>query len=388
MSLRRIVAGVLMGLGLLGAEVRAESVVLRDASGRFLTVAPDGLIQAGPKIPGEQETFELSTHGDRITLKDSQGRRLSPRPADRRLAVWVETAQAMPSAVELVALPEHRTALRVAGTNQFVRFAPPGKPEPKSADAQPKPTDTETVEVFLIHQTPEGVRDVLTSLLQKLADKELKGEKYDKTRRKKKEKFVTLPAPTLNDPKRQKRHRVYATHEISRVQAELAGPLTIDIAQMPYLRRYGQTDSRLLLFLVQADVPAKGRVYYKVPSLLDISTSYRARTALAVTGQVPEVQSADDLKRRPPELLQLDIKLLSLDLGNDLLQTAHKPIRDLINKELRRRRDKIGEKANKSIRKALAKLPSLGIEEEPATKKPVDKKADKEPADKEQVDKA
>ena len=68
-------------------------------------------------------------------------------------------------------------------------------------------------------ELPAILGTALPAALRTLAVEELAGKQYDKTRTHKTEKYVDLPAPTLSDPKRKKRHKVISVTEESRVAA-------------------------------------------------------------------------------------------------------------------------------------------------------------------------
>ena len=52
-------------------------------------------------------------------------------------------------------------------------------------------------------------------------------------------------------------------------------------------------------------------------------------------------------------MLDLEVTIRSLDLSNDVLSVARRPIEDAINRELREKKDRIRDRANKAIRKAV-----------------------------------
>jgi hypothetical protein len=54
-----------------------------------------------------------------------------------------------------------------------------------------------------------------------------------------------------------------------------------------------------------------------------------------------------------PQLVELNVGIRELDVSNDALNLLHEPLEDLINEELREKNDRIREKANRSIRKAV-----------------------------------
>ena len=55
----------------------------------------------------------------------------------------------------------------------------------------------------------------------------------------------------------------------------------------------------------------------------------------------------------PPELLDIQVTLHELDLSNDILQAARRPIENVINRQLHKKNDRIRSKANETLRKAV-----------------------------------
>ena len=186
-----------------------------------------------------------------------------------------------------------------------------------------------------------------------LATKELSDKEYDKVRTRREQKFIELPAPTLRNPRRMKKHRILSVTQQYHLNARLAGPLEIDIDHMPYLQGHFENGTGLLMFAVRASVPVNGRVRYKIPDALSASTGFRTVVGLDTVGQVRVAGSGDPLSLSPPELLKLNVALGSLDLFNDLLHAVRRQIEDLVNDEIRDRNDRIRQQANQSIRKAV-----------------------------------
>jgi len=209
------------------------------------------------------------------------------------------------------------------------------------------------VVVYDFDEVPSSICGALSLAMRAIAMAQLNGKPYDKTRVKKKEKHVKLPAPTLRDWKRKKQHRILATEEEYRIRAELAGPPVIRVTNMPYLKEYDRPERGVLLLVVEAELPVTGRVHYKVPNVLNVSTGYRTRMALHLVVQVRTEREGNKLHLRAPEVLRIDVRLRDLDLSNDLFNVARKPIRDFINEEARRKHQRICREANKAIRKAV-----------------------------------
>jgi hypothetical protein len=209
------------------------------------------------------------------------------------------------------------------------------------------------VVVYDFGEVPSGIRSALSAAIGTIVTAEITGKPYDKTRVKKKTKYVDLPAPTLRNWTRMKRHRILATEEEYRMRAELAEQPVIRVTNMPYLKEHARPERGVLMFVASAELPVAGRVRYKVPNVLDASTGYRTTMALHLVVEVRAERQGDKLKLHAPEVLRIDIRLRDLDLSNDLLNVARKPIRDFINAEARRKHERIRREANKTIRRAV-----------------------------------
>ena len=182
---------------------------------------------------------------------------------------------------------------------------------------------------------------------------ELSGEEYSKVRKRKRQEYVDVPAPTLRKPLRTKPRRVLSMDEETHVRARLDGPPAIDVAAMPSLTDYDRPERGLLMFVVRARVPVRGEVRYKVPDVLSASTGFRAEVELDLVGELRAERVDGKPTLAPPEVLDLEVTIRSLDLSNDVLSAARRPIEDAINRELREKKDRIRDRANKSIRKAV-----------------------------------
>ena len=141
--------------------------------------------------------------------------------------------------------------------------------------------------------------------------------------------------------------------EETEVRARLDGPLEIRITHMPLLKDYLREDVARLMFVVEATVPVRGRVRYRVPDVLSASTGYRTVIDLTTVAELSLERADDQLTFHPPEVLDIRIDMRWLDLSNDVLNAARKPIREAINHELRKKHDRILAEANKTIRKAV-----------------------------------
>jgi hypothetical protein len=200
---------------------------------------------------------------------------------------------------------------------------------------------------------PAAIRSALTNVVQRLLSEELADKPYDKVRSRKNEKFIDLPAPTLRDPGRTRSVRVFSTVEEYRVQARLDGKPELEITHMPYLKGYQDRGLGILMFEVRARLPVKGRVSYKLPSVVSASCGYHAVAALTLVGEVRIGKSGAAVKLNSPELREIHVQLSRLELSNDLLHAAREPIEDLINHEIRKNEEKIREQANRSLAKAV-----------------------------------
>ncbi|NLE40024.1 MAG: hypothetical protein GX621_18565, partial [Pirellulaceae bacterium] len=137
-------------------------------------------------------------------------------------------------------------------------------------------------------EVPSGLRDALCLAVRTAVVAEIRDKPYDKKRVKKKQEYISLPAPTARDLKRKKKHLVLSTQEEYRVRAELDGSPEIRITNMPYLKSRGElippgpgesAAARLetasanaghasLLMVFEAEMPVRGLVSYKVPKVL------------------------------------------------------------------------------------------------------------------------
>ena len=262
------------------------------------------------------------------------------------------TGPGAPETFTLVHVGGNCVGMKTVDSDGLVVF-PQGDAK-SSDDCRPDgPSPDQTVEVFRISEIPAFVCSGLGLAIQSLVVKELKGEEYDKTRTRKRREYIELPAPTLRNPRRKKKHRLLSMTEEYHVKARLDGTPDIRIARVPCLKGYFEPGVDLLMFDVRASVPVSGRVRYKIPDALSASTGYRAVVALSAVGEVGTERSDDELSLNPPELVDLRVEMHRLDLSNDVLHVARRGIEDLANHELRSRRAEIRQKANKAIAKAI-----------------------------------
>jgi hypothetical protein len=209
------------------------------------------------------------------------------------------------------------------------------------------------VEVFRLDEVPPALRSALGLAIRTAVVMELSDEEYSKVRKRKRQEYVDVPAPTLRKPLRTKPRRVLSMDEEYDLRARLDGPPTIDITDMPSLADYDRPERGLLMFVVRARVPVRGEVRYKVPDVVSASTGYRAEVGLSLVGQIRADRVDGEPTLGPPEVLDLEVTIRSLDLSNDVLSVARRPIEDAINRELHERKDRIRDRANKAIRKAV-----------------------------------
>jgi hypothetical protein len=345
----------------------AEKVALRAGNGRFLRADKDGFLRPDAQYPAENESFELIARGtDEIALKGPGDRFLVANQRDGRTP-RLGSARAQPGDAEtlqIVRAGGNGVALRSIASKALLAFPAPG----------------ETVEIYRIRKLPAVLQTALPTTVRGLAEKELAGKQYDKTRTHKKEKYIDLPAPTLHDPKRKKRHQVLGVTEESRVQAQLDGPIDIRIPAMLLLARWdapversGDSASRepapqggpgLVLLAIEARLPLRGRVQYKVDDVASASTGYRAAVQLSAVAQVRARRSGGDVMLSPPEVIDLHVSVSRLELSNDLLDAARRQVEQFINRELRHNEARIREKANGALQKAVSsrdvRMPLLG----------------------------
>jgi hypothetical protein len=340
-----------------GGEPAGVKVVLRLADGRLLGVAEDGALRPQPAGPLKGEIFELlARDGGAIVLRVPGGplvladgptlRARSPRtePGDR------ETLTPVP-------LGENRVGLKARGDDRFVRFVAEtvhGKrPAAPARAARDGPSPGETVQIERVVEVPESFCATLAGLIRDLVAAELAGKEYDKTRTHATQTFLRLPAPTGKNLLRTEKRRVLSVTDEYRIRARLDGPPVIEIKGLAYLRGYFQGGSARLAFVVHAAVPVRGHVRGAIHELGSAATSYRTTVWLAAAGQIRVERGNGSLSLNPPEVLDLHAELRSLDLGNDVLQAFRRPIEDHINHELRYNEDRLLEKANQALAKAV-----------------------------------
>ncbi len=372
----------LLVLLLAAALARAgEKVALRASSGRFLHACDDGVFRPISALPGDNETFELTSRGkDEIVLTGPGGRTIVLDPRDRRtlrvglLAVAGGSVQAF----QLVPAGKSMFALRPGIGQALVVFDPfdsrpaaPATAGPAKPTAQPVngPLPRETVEIFRIRPLPAVLENTLSGVVTTLGAEEMAGKQYDQTRTEHTKKQIELPAPTLKDPKRKTKVQVLAMTEDYRIQAKLEGKPEIHMPAMLYLAPYADGGAGLVLLAVDAKLPVSGHVQAKIHDVGSAGTGYRAAISLSAVAAV-EVRPGHppagrgDVTLGPCTVTDLRVSFARLDLSNDILEAARRPIKNFINHELHRNEAKLRQSANQSLQKAISarevKIPLLG----------------------------
>lgn len=236
------------------------------------------------------------------------------------------------------------------------------------------------VQICRVRPIPGSIRVALALAIKALVIEEIGKKEYDKVESKLKKEYLELPAPTLRDLKRKKRHRVLVYREETHLRARLTGLPEIEVVAMAYVvpsqEAVAQTttadppqtdgteatdtnddaengvDGRLM-FSIRARLPLEGHATYRIPKRLSASTGFRAVAHLDLAGELAAGQADDRLSLGSPELLDVRARLERLDLSNDLLNLGRTQIERLINHELHRNRHRIREQGNKTLRKAM-----------------------------------
>lgn len=327
------------------------TVVLRTSSGRFLRASEDGTVKPSGLYPGDAHRFELlPLDGDNVALRAPNGRFLVLRGSGgRRLfAAGAETAPGAAESFRLVPVEGNLAGLESTNTGKRALFEsggakPPGSTPPKG------PQPGETVEIFRCREIPAPLQTALGLAIQGVVQRELGDKEYSKITTHDRNRYITLPAPTLKDPGRKKRHQVLGVREEYHVRARLAGDPEVHIDRMPCLTGYRDARSKLILLAAEIRLPVRGHVSYKVPKLLSATTGYETTVVLKLVGQLAISKEKDRVSLGPPELRLLDVALERLDLSNDVLQTLRLPIERTINGELRQNNPRIRAEANEEL---------------------------------------
>ena len=220
------------------------------------------------------------------------------------------------------------------------------------------------MEIYRIGELPAILQTAMPAVIRALAAEELAGKQYDKTQKHETEKYVDLPAPTLKDPKRTKRHKVIGITEEYRVQAQLDGQADIRIPAMSFLANYADGGPGLILLAVDASLPVRGRVQGKVPDVASVSTGYRMTVQISAVAEVAARHAGNDVTFDPPEISDLHVSVSRLEFSNDLLEAGRRQIRRLVNHELAHNEERIRQSANHALQKAMSsrevRIPLLG----------------------------
>lgn len=343
------------GLAVSASAEAGQRVVVRLEDGRFLQAAEDGSLRAGPTFPTKEEVFELVPCPDgHVVLKAPGGCFLMAAGRDAR-SLRADSPRLLPGdreTFEIIPVGETACALRPRHYRECIVFPGAGRSVGRPRDAA-GPGPQETVEIYYFGEVPAAIRTALAVVIPALVTEELGDAEYEKLRTRKTEKYVNLPAPTLRNPRRMKRHRVLSTTEEYHLTARLGGRPEIEIPHMPYLTSYRQPEAGLLMFVVRASVPTTGRVRYRLPHVVSASTGFCTVVALGMVGEVGVRKSRDEVSLSAAELADFWVELRSLDISNDVLQVARREIEDLINRELRKKRAHICRQANRELRKAV-----------------------------------
>ena len=343
-----------------------ERVVLRTAGGRFLRAAEDGRLRGESFLPGDKEAFALVLRGkEQIALKGPGGRWLVPDARDGRTP-RLGGAAAEPGdgeTFQLVPAGANRFALCGRGSATRLVFDPAAA-SPPPAKTPAGPAVRETVEIYRVRDLPTILQTALPATLHALAAEELAGKEYDKTQTHKTEKYLDLPDPTLKDPKRKKRHKVISVTEEFRIQAQLDGEADVRIPAMLFLASRDEGGPGVILLAVDARLPVRGHVQYKLPDVASASTGYRAEVQLSAVAEVGVERAGGDVKFSPPAVLDLHVSFSRLDLSNDLLKAVRRQIKEVVNHELRHNAERIRQQANHALQKAMSsrdvRIPLLG----------------------------
>jgi hypothetical protein len=258
---------------------------------------------------------------------------------------------------------ENRFAFRSQASGRMLTLDPPAV-WPPGGQAPQGPSPAESIEIYRIRQLPAILQAALPAAIRGLALEELAGKQYDKTRTHKTETHVYLPAPTLKDPLRTKRRDVPLLAEQYHLQAQLDGKSDLRIPVMLCLANRAEKGPGLILLAVEAQLPVRGHVQYKLPHLASASTGYRATVQLSAVAELQIRHTGKDVTFAPPAVKELRISLAHLDLSNDLLESSRHAIEHLVNHELRQNEERIRQQANKSLAKAMSahelRIPLLG----------------------------
>jgi hypothetical protein len=325
-----------LGIASAAAAGAAESpalqpIVVRSVDGAFLAIAPGGPPRTDRRLPPEQDLPQLLTLGQGLfALKTSDGRFFSAGPAGLQLASQIQPQPVASQRIRLARAEGNRTVLSGEGNS--------GGP---------------VVELHLLSEIPSALRSALGLAIQAVLVAETKDREYQKQRTRQRQRWVDIPAPTLNNIKRTKPLRILSVTDEYDIKARLDGTPRIDILRLAQLKPYRPSAASLLWLEVRAQLPLAGQVHYEIPNKLSSTTGYRAVLGLAVAGHLGLDKSGDQLKIQSPNLLQFQAAIDRLDISNDLLNALREPIEDAINHELRQNEPRIREKTNQSIAKGL-----------------------------------
>ncbi len=340
---------------LAGIAAAEETVALRTPGGRFLGVEPGGRVTASRFVPGDRETFERHIlDGGRIALKTQGGPFLAAAgPQGQVFALAREGADpGPPESFTLVPGEGGRAGLRNA-SGRFMHFGDTAGAARGPSPSPDKPGPGELADLFRVGDVPAAIQTALGAAAGALVMGELDGKGFAQTRSRLEETYVDLPAPTLKDLRRTRRHRLWTVREEYGIRARLDGQPRIRVLRMPYLRPAAGDGARLLMFAAAAEVPVAGRVSYQAGDSVRAAVNFGALVALDVSGQLRVDKAEGRVTIHAPEVLDLQVQVRKLEISNDVLNAVRRPIADAINHEVGRQHDRILEQANKSVAKAF-----------------------------------
>ena len=342
-----------------------EKVVLRTARGRFLRAAEDGVLRGESFLPGDKEAFALVARGkEQIALKGPGGRWLVPDARDGRTprlgAPPRKRATTKPFSLCRAGRIDSRSAPHGSGARLVFDPAdarPPREDARRPGSARnggnlPRPRFADHPADGVAGDAPcPGRGGVDRQGVRQDADAQ-DGEIRRSAR------------PHAERPERKKRHKVVSVTEEFRIQAQLDGEADVRIPAMLYLASRDEGGPGVILLAVDARLPVRGHVQYKLPDVASASTGYRAEVQLSAVAEVGVERAGGDVKFSPPAVLDLHVSFSRLDLSNDLLKAVRRQIKEVVNHELRHNAERIRQQANHALQKAMSsrdvRIPLLG----------------------------
>jgi len=331
------------------------TIVLQARSGHFLRVTPEGAFKAAGLDPAEPHQFSLfSQSGGRVALRASDGRFLASTTGgqSRRLTIGLPDSPSDAERFLLVPVEGNRVAMMCEDSREFVLLDPDAAESAKEGPRD-EPRPAETIGIFRCRQVPDAIRTALELAIQGGIIQELGDKQYSKIAFHDTDRYITLPAPTLRDPGRKKRHQILGVREEYHVEARLFREPTIRISRMSYLTGYFDPGVASILFVAEARLPVQGHVSYKVPKLLSATTGYETTVVLGLVGEIVIDKAEEQISVGPPRLHRIGVAMEGLDLSNDILHSLRRPIERAINGELRKNNARIRAEANEELADAV-----------------------------------